>query len=147
MKPTSKTWWLCYSALCENDPKSILCFNGNKNIWTFVQHGQCHKYAYSIGHLEWVQHLNATVSDIFAHPLVVPKLCCVVVCVCVCVCDMKEDSWFILSSSDRHFWNTALWSLETYVNLLFRISDSEHMANFQSLVISVNDASLCHNSF
>ncbi len=50
-------------------------------------------------------------------------------------------------SSDGCFRITASWSLETFVNHLFRNSGSEHVSNCQSHVISVKEASLCHYCF
>lgn len=49
------------------------------------------------------------------------------------------------SDSDGLFQITASWSLETFVNQLFRYSGSERVSNFQSHVISVNR--LRRNSF
>lgn len=97
--------------------RSILCFSGNKNIWPFVQHGQCHKYAYSISDLEWVQHLKAIVSDIITHAHVLPNLYVVV----FFICEAKEDSWFIVTNNDRCFLRLRNHCESFVLNQWFRV--------------------------
>lgn len=40
-------WWSCSTAWFENDPKTVLCFNGSKKILLY-KHNQFHKYVYLI---------------------------------------------------------------------------------------------------